>query len=133
MKLGANTVHDEAVDEARIDDWYRDGDSSVAAADLKQAFAAVFPNTVVEEFHVERCVITYSVHGRPYIDEVAPGLVVAVAGNGHGASWADGAGKLAAQLIAGELWDGFRRESFAAVYADESPAWPKPLLLRERI
>ncbi|NND04702.1 MAG: FAD-binding oxidoreductase [Acidimicrobiia bacterium] len=133
LKLGANTLHDESItqDEA-IDAWYLDGDSSVAEDDLVAAFLELMPEVVVEGFHTERCVITYTAHGRPYIDEVPGGVVVCVGGNGHGASWADGAGKLAAALVTGEEWNGFDRESFRAVPDDSQVQWLRPLLMRDR-
>lgn len=133
LKLGANTVHDRAVEPAAIDDWYRVGVSR-AQRDLETAFATVFPGVEVRGFHVERCVITYTPHGRPYIAELdVPGLFIATAGNGHGASWADGAGELAARCVAGEPWPaGLEPEAFAVAYQDEVPAWPAPLLLADR-
>ena len=133
LKLGANTLHDEAVAQgADIDAWYRDGDSSVAEADLVAAFRELISGVAVERFHTERCVITYTTHGRPYIDELPDRVVVCVGGNGHGASWADGAGKLAAALVTGEEWDGFARESFRAIPDDVHVQWPRPLLMRDR-
>ncbi len=133
IKLGANTLHDQAVAQnGDIDAWYRRGDSSVAEADLVRAFAELLPEVACERFHTERCVITYTPHGRPFIDEAAGDLVVCVGGNGHGASWADGAGKLAAALVIGEEWDGFDRASFQTVPDDGEVKWPRPLLLRER-
>ena len=143
LKLGANTLHDQVVDEGDIDSWYRAGNSEVAADDLRDAFHRIFPSLEVEGFHVERCVITYTPHGRPYVDEVESGLFVAAAGNGHGASWADGAGKLVTALLDGagwdyshptdDTWNGFPRESFAVAYASDQPNWGQPLLLRDRL
>ena len=133
LKLGANTLHDEVVaQDGEIDAWYHSGDSSVAEEDLIAAFHIVFPEVPVEAFHTERCVITYTAHGRPYIDEVDDGLVLCAGGNGHGASWADGAGKLAAALVVGEAWEGLDRESFRVIRANEQPEWPQPLLMRDR-
>ena len=133
VKLGANTMFDEAVAQrGDIDDWYRSGDSSVAEADLVAAFRELLPGVVVERFHTERCVITYTPHGRPFIDDAPGDLVVCVGGNGHGASWADGAGKLAAALVAGDPWVGFDRESFRAIPDDLRVDWPRPLLMRDR-
>lgn len=133
LKLGANTLHDEAVaQDAAIDGWYREGDSTAAEPDLVAAFREVIPDLAVEEFRSERCVITYTTHGRPYIDAVA-GAFVCVGGNGHGASWADGAGKLVAALVSDEPWENFEREAFAAVPDDKRATWPRPLLMRDRI
>lgn len=133
VKLGANTKFDEAVAQGGdIDEWYRDGESSVAEADLIAAFRELLPGVAVERFHTERCVITYTPHGRPFIDDAPGDLVLCVGGNGHGASWADGAGKLAAALVAGEPWNGFDRESFRAISDDIQVDWPRPLLMRDR-
>lgn len=134
LKLGANTLHDRAVNPIAIDAWYRDG-KSLAQEDLEAAFASVFPRIEPRGFHVERCVITYTPHGRPYIAALdTPGLFIAAAGNGHGASWADGAGQLAARCVAGEPWpSGLEPAAFAVAYQDAAPAWPAPLLLAERL
>lgn len=132
LKLGANTFHDQPVPQVTIDDWYRDGDSDQARDDLLAAFRAVFPSVAVRDFHTERCVITYTSHGRPYIDQVAEGLFVAAGGNGHGASWADGVGTLVARLVTGEDWDGLNRDDFRATFVDERFEWSEPLLLSQR-
>lgn len=133
LKLGANTFYDRRVDQALIDDWYRQGVSNEALEDLSSAFRTVFPNVAVDGFHTERCVITYTTHGRPYVDQVDDqGLFVAAGGNGHGASWADGVGALTADLVTGNHWDGFNRYDFRARYVDEHVLWSEPLLLSER-
>lgn len=134
LKLGANTVHDRRVEQDSIDEWYRDGDSDEALEDLTSAFRTVFPTVVADGFHTERCVITYTTHGRPYIDVLgAPGLFVAAGGNGHGASWADGAGALIAGLVTGAGWGDLQRDAFKARYVDENPEWPDQLLLADRL
>jgi len=138
LKLGANTVHDRSADPRSVDDWYRAGGSG-AQADLEEAFAVVFPEVTPRAFHLERCVITYTPNGRPFIAKLGvPGLYIAAAGNGHGASWADGAGELAARMVNGEAWpsegDGrLNAADFAVTYEDESPTWPTPLLLADRL
>ena len=134
LKLGANTMFDSEVDELAIDDWYLAGDDDSARADLVDAFSIVFPEIEVLGFHSERCVITYTPHGRPFIDGLErPGMFVAAGGNGHGASWADGVGALAAALVAAREWDGLARNAFQVEYADKSPRWPGPLLLNDRL
>ncbi|MCP3976687.1 MAG: FAD-binding oxidoreductase [bacterium] len=135
LKLGANTFYDRQVKQDAIDDWYRRGDSDVALDDMAVAFHKVFPTVTVQDFHTERCVISYTTHGRPYIDNLGPeGLFVATGGNGHGASWADGAGALLAKLVTDQPWPGnLPREAFKASFADENPEWPAPLLLAERM
>ena len=134
LKLGANTMFDSEVDERAIDDWYLAGDDDSARADLVDAFSIVFPEIEVLGFHSERCVITYTPHGRPFIDGLErPGMFVAAGGNGHGASWADGVGALAAALVAAREWDGLARNAFQVEYADKSPRWPGPLLLNDRL
>lgn len=132
LKLGANTARDDAVEPNDIDRWYREGDSAAAAPDLIDAFRDLLPNVPAQAFHTERCVITYTPHGRPFVDQMDDGLYVALGGNGHGASWADGVGALAAALVAGSSWGGLERAAFRAVYEDEEPQWPRPLLLRDR-
>lgn len=132
LKLGANTLHDQAVLQGSIDEWYADGDSSVAEPDLVAAFCTILPQIEVEAFHTERCVITYTAHGKPYLDQVADGLYVAIGGNGHGASWADGAGQLVARLVTEDGWPGFSSDAFRAIFEDERPRWRRPLTLSER-
>lgn len=132
LKLGANTLHDQAVSWDDIDSWYRTGDSDVARDDLIAAFGELLPQVEVSGFHTERCVITYTPHGRPFVDRIGDGLFICGAGNGHGASWAEGAGMLVAALVNDEGWDGPAPEVFRAVHDDEDPHWPQALLLRDR-
>ena len=70
---------------------------------------------VVLSWQTGRCIITYTTHRNPYIDELLPGrLYVAVGGNGNGAKVSDGIGRLAADLVRGLPWPaGFQRADFA--------------------
>ena len=47
------------------------------------------------------CIVSYTPDRFPLIEEVEPGLIVAVAGNGQGAKGSDAWGAVAADLVLG--------------------------------
>ena len=55
--------------------------------------------------HVDRCVVTSTKSGNPYIDMITPNIGIAVGGNGGGAKYCYEAGKMAARMIAKGHWD----------------------------
>jgi sarcosine oxidase len=66
---------------------------------------AIMPDLQVEHWETKRCLVTYTPHGKPFIDVVEPGRIyVATAGNGTGAHPSDAIGRLAAQLMVTDEW-----------------------------
>ena len=116
VKMGANAVTDRYLESfEEIAAWFKTGDSDVLLEPLRQALRLLLPDLRVLSWQTGRCIITYTTHRNPYIDELLPGrLYGAIGGNGNGAKVSDGVGRLAASLVAGEEWPGgFSRADFA--------------------
>jgi glycine/D-amino acid oxidase-like deaminating enzyme len=118
LKIGADHDRDQDVSSREAMHAYMSGPGSAATArDLQQIIERLIPATQGAATRTKPCLLTYSPHGRPMIDEVAPGWFVAVAGCGKSAKSSDQSGKLAADLVLGRSWEGFVREDFQAVGA----------------
>ena len=92
---------------------------------IRSHLSAFLPTMSVANWHIERCAVTYTAHGKPYLDETeTPGLFVAVGGNGHSAKWAPILGQLASDLVCGDPWDpAVPRSEFRAVYEGYDGPW----------
>lgn len=135
LKWGANTVADRwLADLEEVDAWYREGDSHPAAQLLRPALESTFPGLRAIGWETHRCVVTYTAHGLPYIDEVVPGrLYVAAGGNGRAAKWSDAVGGLAGSLVASGVWnDSLPAGRFRLHPAGEVGRWAGPELLSDR-
>jgi sarcosine oxidase len=118
LKIGCNTVADQTLpDLAAMRQWMMAGDSDVMAADIVAALRAMLPYVALQSWRSARCLVTYTPHGRPFVDQVGDRLYVATGGNGHSAKSADTMGYLAAQLMHGEAWEGFDSADFRAILA----------------
>ncbi len=114
VKLGCNTKYDQwPTNLQEMRDWMIAGDSDVAAQEMQAAMLAVLPDLAAESFETKRCLVTYTTHGKPYIDQVADHIYVAVGGNGSSAKSSDTLGWLAANLMQmGTFPNGFKRDDF---------------------
>lgn len=135
LKWGCNTLGDRWVEE--FDDiaaWYRAGDSDSLIGMIRPHVERVIPGIRALSWTTRRCVIAYTAHGKPYIDEVVPDQVyVAVGGNGHSAKWSYALGELAAGLVATGRWTGtLPRDPFRVRYLDEVATWDSRDLWSER-
>ena len=100
VKLGANTDLDTwpaSLDE--IQRWFASDTDPDHLPILQPALQALWPDVEFVSFRTKPCIVTYTPDHMPLIDEIAPGLVVATAGNGAGAKGADAWGAEAAQLV----------------------------------
>lgn len=123
IKLGANT--DEDVTLETLDDiqhWMKHG-CRTPRPDMVQALRDILPGLDVKTVKVKRCLVTYSEHGKPYIDAVGDGLFVATAGNGSGAACSDTLGALAADLMLERPWAApFGRADFGVRWTRDTPS-----------
>ncbi|MEZ4733856.1 MAG: hypothetical protein R3E79_42735 [Caldilineaceae bacterium] len=133
LKMGANTTADryvETLDE--INAWYRTGNSDMMLAVMRDTVCDILPGLQAVNWHTNRCVITRTVHAKPYIDIVTPGRIyAAIGGNGTAAQAADGIGKTAADLMIHNEWrSDLDANEFRLVYADENVDWHNRELVR---
>lgn len=118
LKLGADHDRDVDVDSLETMHVYMESAGSESnAAELHRVIKHLIPILEGAPTRTKPCLLTYSPHGYPMVDEVAPGWFVAVAGCGKSAKSSDQTGKLAADLVLGTPWEGFARESFRAIPA----------------
>jgi sarcosine oxidase len=127
LKAGADTSADLSLTtREKMNEWMRNGPSDPFARDFDEVIRAVLPTLPIVETHTKRCLITYTAHGLPYIDQVEPGLFVALGGNGRGAKSSDAIGRAAAALALGNWDDPLPQESFSipSDAANEPAAMP---------
>lgn len=133
VKMGANTTADRYVETLEeINDWYRTGNSDVMLEVMRDTVCNILPDLQATTWYTNRCVITRTVHGKPYIDIVKPGRIyAAVGGNGTSAQASDGIGKVAADLVIHNEWRSkLDVNAFRLVYADERVGWRNRELVR---
>lgn len=116
LKIGADHDRDQDVSTLEAMHTYMSGPGSRVTGDaLKDVVFGLIPMLRGTRTRTKPCLLTYSPHGYPMIDEVEPGWFVATAGCGKSAKSSDQSGKLAADLVLGRPWEGFAREDFRAV------------------
>ena len=136
LKWGCNTLADRWLQSVvEIGDWYRAGDSDSPGKMIRPHMEAFIPGLAANGWRTHRCAVTYTAHGKPYIDEIEKGRVyVAVGGNGHSAKWSPVLGMMAADLILHGAWDAtIPRDPFRAVFLGEETGWEIRDLLRDRV
>ncbi len=90
---------------------------------MESILRSLLPDVAFEGFTMKPCLITDTVHGLPFVDEMEPGLFVAAGGNGHAAKSADAIGALAADLVSTGGWNDpdLDPHAFRAVYGEFRP------------
>ena len=100
LKIGCNTTADHWLpDLAAMRDWMIRGDSAVMEVPLRAALHAMIPDLQAEACETHRCLVAYTAHGKPYIDQLTERVYVAAGGNGSSAKCSDTLGWLAANLM----------------------------------
>lgn len=102
IKMGADTRLDTwPTTLGEIRRWFETATDGAFLPLLQPALQALWPNVDFVSLRTRPCIVTYTPDDHPLIDEVAPGLVVATAGNGRGAKASDAWGRKAADLVLG--------------------------------
>jgi sarcosine oxidase len=106
IKMGCNTADDQTLHSfEEMLHWCVRGHSDSMKRPMQEAITAIMPDLQVDHWETKRCLVTYTPHGKPFIDVVEPGRIyVATAGNGTGAHPSDAIGHLAAQLVVTDEW-----------------------------
>lgn len=120
VKLGITTHWDDTIFD-RWDDivtWFQSDGFDHEQEALKSVLHQVLPDLTVNAYITKPCILTYTQHGYPTVDQIDSRVYVAAGGNGAAAKSSDAIGHLAALLLAEREWPaGFERDSFKAVYA----------------
>ncbi|MAT97127.1 MAG: hypothetical protein CL608_08295 [Anaerolineaceae bacterium] len=107
LKMGCDTRLDQTLlhDVEAIRRWFIHGDSDAMLPAMRAALEAIIPGLRAQSWATKRCLITYTPHGKPFIDALVPGQVyVATGGNGSSAKSSDAIGQLAASLTWHDAW-----------------------------
>ena len=98
LKLGGDPEDVELHGLDAINGWFRSGGSAGIGAYLTERICQIIPGLRFESrFHLP-CVTTWSEDRIPEIRRLAPGLIIAAAGNGAGAKCSDELGRMAAAI-----------------------------------
>jgi len=124
IKLGCDTSADQTLpDYAAMMAWMQHGDSDRVAADIRDALLMLIPGLEAHSFSSKRCLVTYTPHSKPYVDQIDERLFIATGGNGSSAKCSDTLGFLAAQLLRDQAWPpDFERYALRVIFAQDEPA-----------
>ncbi len=128
LKAGADTAGDVTLRTREdMNEWMRTGFSGVYQGAFEDVLRAILPALPLDTTDTKRCLITYTTHGLPYIDEIGDSLFVVVGGNGRGAKSSDAIGRAAAALALGAWEDPLPRDSFRVPFASAEEPDATPL------
>lgn len=119
LKMGCDTASDQTLpDLTAMQAWMRHGNANTHKQAMIAALQSMIPGLRLESVRAGRCLVTYTPHTKPYVDQVAERVFVATGGNGSSAKCSDTLGWLAAQLMLGQPWDEFERADFRVLFAE---------------
>ncbi|MBW7883992.1 MAG: FAD-dependent oxidoreductase [Caldilineaceae bacterium] len=84
--------------------WFHADGNPVETDALREVLLALLPGLRVSRWQTKPCVVTYTAHDYPYIDEIDAGIYVAAGGCGASAKSSNEIGRLAAELVATGYW-----------------------------
>jgi sarcosine oxidase len=84
--------------------WMRGDDHRAELPELRALLEDLVPGMRATAWSTRPCLITETPSDLPYVDHLAPGLVVAAGGNGYAAKSANAIGRLGADLLASGRW-----------------------------
>jgi len=115
IKIGADHDKDVQADSVAAIDDYMTGEGSQRTALLLYGLVQeLVPDLRGAPWRSKPCMLTYTGHGYPYIDEVEKGWFVAAGGCGKSAKSSDQIGYLASRLVLGRSWpEAFKRSLFS--------------------
>jgi glycine/D-amino acid oxidase-like deaminating enzyme len=118
LKLGCNTASDEFLpDLVSMQQWMRAGRADGMAEVMLEALQSFMPGLRVQAWQRHPCLVTYTEHGKPYVDQVSDEVFIATGGCGSSAQCSDTLGLLASCLLLDRPWPApFARETFRAMY-----------------
>ena len=81
--------------------WFHGDGNPLENAATEAVLRRMIPGLDARAIRTVACTVTYTAHDRPYVDELEPGLFVAMGGCGAAAKSSDAIGRLAADLLRG--------------------------------
>jgi sarcosine oxidase len=117
IKMGCDTASDLILpDLAAMQSWMRGGPSDTHRQAMSDALHSIFPGLRALSVRSGRCLVTYTPHTKPFVDQVGERAYVATGGNGSSAKCSDTLGWMAAQLVQGQPWGEFERADFRVIF-----------------
>ncbi len=117
IKMGNDTATDEwPKDLPAMQKWMKYGRDDGMGPVMFDALRGFMPGVAFSGLRTVPCLVTYTPHKKPFIDELDKGVFILTAGNGTSAKCSDTLGLLGAQLAMGQGWPApFNRAEFAVV------------------
>ncbi|MCB0098863.1 MAG: FAD-binding oxidoreductase [Caldilineaceae bacterium] len=115
IKLGGTFFHHSYLHEpAEFLQWFHGAGDQVQGAALQEVLCELIPNLQATSFQTRPCVVTYTAHDHPYVEQIEEGLFLAVGGCGAAAKSSNEIGRMAALLVEHGAW---RYDVDASVFA----------------
>jgi len=105
---------------AETRDWFHSDGNPIEVEALREALFAMIPDLTVHNQSVQTnpCVVTYTAHDRPYIDQIDDRIFIAAGGCGSAAKSSNEMGRMGALLVEQGQWTyDLPAENFVARYA----------------
>ena len=104
-----------SADETRA--WFQSAGNPVEAEALRDVLFAMLPNLRAVTLQTKPCVVTYTAHDRPYIDQLDERVFIAAGGCGSAAKSSNEIGRIGALLVEQRQWSyDLPAENFVARY-----------------
>ncbi|MEO6838123.1 MAG: FAD-binding oxidoreductase [Ginsengibacter sp.] len=120
LKMGANIPDDMYFNNLNeIQDWFKNENHKINLKILKDALMNLIPGLSIQKYHLGKCIVSYTQHGKPYIGGMDDKMFVAAGGNGYSAMCSDTLGKIAATIMYKNEFPGeFSQKDFEPVFVD---------------
>lgn len=89
---------------AETRDWFHTDGNPVEAAALREVLLAMIPNLAATGWQTKPCVVTYTAHDRPYVDQIDERVYIAAGGCGSAAKSSNEIGRMGALLVEQGQW-----------------------------
>jgi sarcosine oxidase len=116
LKMGCNLSTDRYLaGPSDMGAWMRSYAVEAHRSLMIDVLRSFLPDVPIVDFLMKPCLVTYTAHGLPYVDQVGSRLYVAAGGNGSAAKSSDALGVMAAALVGGHRTDSPPTGPFRAV------------------
>lgn len=105
LKIGGTLRETKYVHTANeVRDWFHSEGNPIEVEALREVLLAMISGLAVQSFHSKPCVVTYTAHDHPYIDQVDEKTYIAAGGCGASAKSSNELGRIAALLVEKGSW-----------------------------
>lgn len=105
IKLGGTFFNHTFMHEpAEFLHWFHSAGDQVQGTALREVLCELIPNLKAEAFQTRPCVVTYTAHDHPYVEQIEQGLFLAVGGCGSAAKSSNEIGRMASLLVEHGAW-----------------------------